>query len=90
MVEDTAGDLSKCSTITTKLFPADHALIVLSRHQSSPLAYLSCYKDNHVFGLRVSPSSGRSLMGNAVGSDDRIKPPDLSKKRNTAGTVYAS
>jgi hypothetical protein len=90
MIEDKEEELAKCSTITTKLFPADHALIVLSRHQSSPVAYLSCYKDNHVFGLRASPTAARPFIGSAAGSDDRVKPPDPNKKRNTAGTVFAS
>jgi len=90
MIKD-KDDLTSCSTITTKLFPADHGLIVLTRHQSTPVAYLSCYKDNHIFGLRASPSVARSHIGAAAGSDDRVRPPDPTKRRaNIAGSVYAS
>ena len=53
MIDMSEEELSKTSTISTKLFPSDHALIVLSRLQSTPIAWLSIYKDNHVFGLRA-------------------------------------
>ena len=59
---DGNGALRATATLTTKLFPSDHGLILLSRFQSLPLACLSCHKDGVMFGLRASPSAGRPFL----------------------------
>jgi len=62
MLDLRSDELAKTSSLTTKLFPSDHGLIVLSRYQALPLAWLSCYRDEYIFGLRASPHAARPFL----------------------------
>ena len=74
MIEAQRDELSKCATLAIKMFPADHGLIVLQRLQSVPLAWLSCYMNGHVFGLRASPSASKPFLEKGARPPKYVEP----------------